>query len=61
MNTLPDHIQDTIYKYKHQLEYTQVAHEISKFKRSSMRAIPLLCDECYRSKIDFPYMRGLFL
>ena len=52
MNTLPEDIQDTIYRYKHQLEFKQVAHEINKFKRNSMRARPLLCDDCYRSQVD---------
>ena len=50
MNTLPEDIQDTIYKYKHQLEYKNVVHKIVKFKRNSMRAFPLLCYECYRNK-----------
>ena len=31
MNTLPDDIQDTIYKYKHQLEYTYVLDDIKTF------------------------------
>ena len=28
MNTLPEDIQDTIYKYKHHLEFKSVIHEI---------------------------------
>ena len=28
MNTLPDNIQDTIYKYKHQLEYRNVMEQL---------------------------------
>ena len=50
MNTLPEDIQDTIYKYKHQIEFKNVVHKIVKFKRNSMRAFPLLCYECYRNK-----------
>ena len=56
MNTLPEDITNTIFKYKHQLEFKQVAHEINKFKRNSMRAIPLLCDECYRSHVGVFHM-----
>ncbi len=28
MNTLPEDIQDTIYKYKHQLEFSEVVSEL---------------------------------
>ena len=28
MNTLPEDIQDTIYKYKHQLEFNKVLEEM---------------------------------
>jgi hypothetical protein len=28
MNTLPEDIQDTIYKYKHQIEYCKVMGEL---------------------------------
>ncbi len=28
MNTLPEDIQDTIYKYKHQLEFSEVMSEL---------------------------------
>ena len=28
MNTLPEDIQDTIYKYKHHMEFKDVIHEI---------------------------------
>jgi hypothetical protein len=52
MNSLPDDIQDMIYKYKHNLEYKNITDEINKFKRHSMRQRPLLCNECYRTKLD---------
>ena len=29
MNTLPEDIQDTIYKYKHQIEFNNVINEIN--------------------------------
>ena len=50
MNTLPEDIQDTIYKYKHQIEFKNVINEIRTFKRNRMRAFPLLCYKCYRNK-----------
>ena len=28
MNSLPEDIQDTIYKYKHQMEFKDVSHEL---------------------------------
>ena len=28
MNTLPEEIQDTIYKYKHQMEFCKVVQEL---------------------------------
>ena len=28
MNNLPDDIQDTIYRYRHQIEFIQVIHQI---------------------------------
>ena len=34
MNTLPDNIQDTIYKYKHQIEFNNVLEQ-------------LMCGVCY--------------
>ena len=50
MNTLPEDIQDTIYKYMHQLEFKNVINEIRTFRRNRMRAFPLLCYKCYRDK-----------
>ena len=30
MNTLPEDIQDTIYKYKHQMEFKNVTNELNE-------------------------------
>ena len=32
MNTLPEEIQDTIYKYKHQMEFSKVVREFKIFQ-----------------------------
>jgi hypothetical protein len=47
MNTLPEDIQDTIYKYKHQLEFKNVTTELSE-------AIAYWCNE----QLEYRYCKS---
>ena len=47
MNTLPEDIKDTIYKYKHQIEFNNVINELTDFVCFAHACILLKLAYCF--------------